>query len=97
MDQPGEPARLALHPRQKALDGLRVVPRIQCRFREQGECTDGRLDLMTDIGHEVPADGLNPLGLGEVVDDQADVTVLHRLGEGADGELAARKTTAIQG
>ena len=53
---------------------------------EQRERADRGLELMADVGDEVAADGLDPAGLGEVLDQQQDQPGAERGDPGGDGE-----------
>ena len=86
-DQPAEPGALVLHPPGEPADRLRVVGRVQHRLGQQGQRADRRLQLVADVGDEVAADGLQPVRLGDVVEQQRHVAALHQRGDpGADGD-----------
>ncbi len=83
--QPAEPGALVLHPAGEPADRLRVVGRVLHRLGQQGQRADRRLELVRDVGDEVPADRLQPAVLGEVVEQQRHVAALHQRGDpGAD-------------
>ncbi len=61
-----------LHPRGEAVDGLRVVRGVLDRLGQQGQRADRGLELVGDVGDEVPADRFEPAGLGDVCQQQRD-------------------------
>ncbi len=73
LDQLGEPGRLDLHPPREAGDRLRVVVGVEHGLGEQREPTDGRLQLVRDVGDEVAPDLLDAPRLRPVLDEQQDV------------------------
>ena len=77
-DQIGEPGRLDAHPGGEPADGRRVVGRLLHRLGEQRQRPDRRLELVTDVGHEVPAGLLDPAGRGLVLGQQQHLLVGQR-------------------
>ena len=69
LDKAGEPTALLLHPPGEPAHGLRVVARVEHRLGQQAQCADRRLELVGDVGDEVPADLVDPDGLGPVLDE----------------------------
>lgn len=86
LHQVRQPGRLHLHPAGEALHGLRVVRGPHDRLGQQGQRTDGRLQLVAHIGDEVPPDGLDPPGLGEVLHQQQHQPRSQRRHPGGDGQ-----------
>ena len=71
-DEPAQPVGLARDPSREPLHRLGVVGRLLDRLGEQRQGADRRLELVPDVGHEVPAHGLGPPGLGDVLQDERD-------------------------
>ncbi len=72
LDELGQPLRLPLHAAAEAFDGLRIVGEVGDRLGEEGHRTDRSLELVRDVGDEVPADRVDALGLGLVVAEDED-------------------------
>ena len=73
LHQRGEPQRLPLHALGEPADGLGVVGGVLDRLGEQVQGADRGLELVRDVGDEVPPDLLDPAGLGPVVDQHQHV------------------------
>jgi len=63
-----------LHPAGEPAYGGRVVARPQQRLGQQAHRADRGLELVADVGDEVASYGLHPPGLGDVLDQQHDVS-----------------------
>ena len=70
--EPAQPVGLVRHPAGEPLDGLGVVGRLLDRLGQQGQRADRGLQLVPDVGHEVPAHRLRATGLGDVLQHQRD-------------------------
>jgi hypothetical protein len=78
LDQVGQPGGFLAHPPGEAQDRLRVVRGVLHRLGQQGQCADRGLQLMADVGDEVPADLVHPAALGLVLGKQEHEPVLGR-------------------
>ena len=82
LDDAAEPLGLGPHPAREPGDHRRVVLALE-RLGHQAQRADRGLQLVADVGDEVPADGLQPAPLGDVLDDRhrpQDGAVLGRAG-----------------
>ena len=66
VDCVGHPLYLELHPARETGHHLRLGVRGQ-RVRQQAQSSDRGLELVADVGHEVPSHGLDAVVLGDVV------------------------------
>jgi hypothetical protein len=101
LDQAGEPGRLDQHPAGEPADRLGIVAGVLDRLGEQRQRAHRGLELVRDIGDEVAAHGLDPAGLGEVLDQHQDQLRPERGDPDRDGEdvaagLAARAPGDVQ-
>ena len=68
LHQPGQAVGLVLHPAGEPAYGLRVVRRVDQGLGQQRHRADRGLELVADVGDEVPAYLVDPAGLGAVLD-----------------------------
>ncbi len=77
-DEVGQPGRFDAHPGGETTDRGRIVGRLLHRLGQQGQRADRRLELVTDVGHEVPAGLLDPPGRRLVLGQQQHLLVGQR-------------------
>ena len=81
----GQALALQAHPAGEPAHGLGVLGGLVDGLGEQPDRADRRLELVADVGHEVPADRLDPALPGAVLDQRQHQPGAQRGDPGGDG------------
>ena len=86
LDEPGQAVGLDADPPGEAGDRLGVVVRVEHGLGEQRDAADRGLELVADVGEEVPPDLLDACRLGPVLDEEEHVVGAEGGDAGGDDE-----------
>ena len=89
-DEIGEPGRFDPHPAREPADRIGVLGRVLDRLGKQRDRPDRGLELVADVGHEVPPRLLDPARGRQVVGEHDDQVVLQR--RDPDREVHGRRS-----